>query len=225
MRLAAPTAIGRTGRRSSLDLYADTVRALGADHPLARVQRAVTLATRQAAAASALLVASPCVVLVSRNLAVATAAAATLVTATLCGAVAALGVRRRAHVQDVILRGNASGAELVRDETARVLAPAHRARVAHRLARALHEAEHWEEYVPASRPPESVRHLRPSARVVREIVTGLDGDVASPRPVILLERFLQGGYGAAIYQSSGPDSVRRELGRIRFELGGSGRRV
>jgi hypothetical protein len=219
MRLAAPTATGRTGRRSSLDLYADTVRALGAGHPLARVQHAVTVATRQAATASALLAASPCIGLVSRGLAVATAAAATLVTVILCGAVAALGVRRRARVQDVILRGGASTAELVRDETARLLAPVHRARVAGRLARALYEGEHWEEYLPASRPPEGVRHLRPNAHVIHEIVSGLDGDTASARAVILLERFLQGGYGAAIYQSGGPDSVRRELGRIRFELG------
>lgn len=224
MRVAAPSAVGRAGRSSSQDLYADAVRVLGAGHPVARTQHAIAIATRQAACTSVLIAAAPCAGVFSRSLAAATCAAATLVTAIIWGAAAGLGVRRRTHVHDLIVRGGAPAAEVVEHEVARVLDPAHRAEVASRLGRALYEAEHWDEYLPASRPPEGVRHLRPSASVIHEITSALHGEAVSPRGVILLVRFLQGGYGADVYQSGGPDAVRRELGRIRFELGaGAGR--
>ena len=35
--------------------------------------------------------------------------------------------------------------------------------------------------------------------------------------MVMLDRLVQGGYGATVYQG-GPDWVRRELGRIHFEL-------
>lgn len=217
MRLAPPPATWRAGKPSALDVYADTVRALGAGHPLARTQHRIAVAARQAAGVSALLVAAPCAAVLNRDLVVATAAAAALVTAILYGQALALSVRRRTQVHDVILQGRAPAASLVMDEVARLLAPEHRAEVARRLERLLHEAEHWEDYLPSSRPPEGVRQLRPSAWTIHEIVNALQIEGVSARAVIMVERLIQGGYGAEAYR--GADWVRRELGRIRFELG------
>jgi hypothetical protein len=225
MKIAAPLSIGRSGRRSSLDLYADAVRTLGPRHPVARSQHSITVAGRHAATACALLAAAPFIGLISRDLAVATGVAAMLVTTISCGVVAALSSRRRTQVHELVLERRSSAAELVRHEVGRLLDPSHRAEVARRLGRALHEAEHWDEYLPASRPPEAVLHLRTNAQAVHAIVEAIHGDEVSPRAVILLERFVKGGYGAAVYQGGGPDLVRRELGRIRFELGAdAGRR-
>jgi hypothetical protein len=219
MRLASAWPTGRAERRSSLDLYADAVRALGAAHPLARTQHAITIATRQGATTSALLVAAPWIGVVDPSAAIATIAAAGLVTATLCAVAAVLRSQRRAHVCDLILRGDGSAVELVRDESRRLLYPAHRTEIARRLGRTLHDAEHWDEYLPASRPPAGVGHLRGNGRAIREVVDALQADGVSARAVILVERFVHGGYGADAYHSTGSDAVRRELGRIRFELG------
>jgi hypothetical protein len=217
VRLATRPAIPRPGCRSSLDLYADLVRTLGPDHPLVRTQRAITIATGHALNASVLVVGAACLGPVSRSLAIATAASAGLVTSILCGAVAVLSARRRQRVHDLILEGTPPALGLIRAEVKRLLEPANRARVAHALDRALREGEHWHEYLPASRPPDGVRHLPPNGPLIREIATDLCGERVSARAVILLDRLIQGGYGAAIYQG-GPDWVKRELGRIHFEL-------
>lgn len=219
MRFAATSAIERAAGRSSVHLSVDAANTLGAGHPLARTQLAVTIAARQAATASALLVAAPWIALIDRRLAFATGVAAVLVVTILCAVIAVLRSQRRAMVRALILHGDASTVELVRIEMGRLLQPTHRADVACRLGRTLHEAEHWNEYLPASRPPAGVRHLRPSAQAIHEIMDALHADGVSPRAVILVERFVQGGYGADAYHASGPDAVRRELGRIRFELG------
>jgi hypothetical protein len=219
MRRASALPTRRAGRRSSLDLYADAIATLGVGHPLARTQHALMIVTRQAATASALLVAAPWMGLIDPTVAIATVVAAALVTAILCAVAAVLRSQRRAQVCDLILRGDGSAVELVRDEIGRLLQPAHRAEIARRLGRTLHEAEHWDEYLPASRPPAGVRHLRESRQAIRGVVEALQADGVSPRAVILVERFVHGGYAADAYHSPGPDAVRRELGRIRFELG------
>jgi hypothetical protein len=62
---------------------------------------------------------------------------------------------------------------------------------------------------------------RPPSRIecaaIRAIVRDLRGDGVSPRAVILVDRLIEGGYGGALYEG-GLDRLRRELGRIRFEL-------
>jgi hypothetical protein len=173
--------------------------------------------TRRRAAASALLIAAPCLGLVSRNLAIATAASATLVTSVLCAAVVVLDSHRRRRLQELILEGSPPGLGLVEDEIRRLVDPARRAQLALAIERALYEGEHWHEYLPASRPPHGVRHLPANRALISQIATGLRGEDVSPRAVILLDRLIQGGYGAAIYHG-GEDWLSRELGRIRFEL-------
>lgn len=182
-----------------------------------RAQRAVGIARRHALSGSAVLAAAPSLALVSRSLAVATAASAALVTSMLCAAVAMLGSHRRERIHDLILRGSPPALELIRDEVRCLLDLDHRLHVAHALDRALYDGEHWHDYLPASRPPQGVRHLPPNGPLIRQITADLRGERVSPRAVILLSRLIQGGYGAAIYQS-GPEWVSRELGRIHFEL-------
>jgi hypothetical protein len=218
MRPAPRRAIPHPRGGSSPALYADLVRTLGPDHPLVRTQRAIATATCHAMDVSALVIAAPCLAVLSRDLAIATVASAALVMTILCGGIAVLRSHRRRMVHDLILQGGPPALVLIRDEVGRLLDPAYRARVARALNRALYEGEHWHEYLPASRPPHGVRHLPPNARLIREITADLCGEHASPRAVIRLDRLIQGGYGAAIYQG-GPDWVRRELGRIHFELG------
>jgi hypothetical protein len=211
------SAITGGGRRSSGDANTDLIGALGADHPLVRTQRAVTVATHHALAASALLVAAPCLILVSRRLAIATEASAAVVTAILWGVVAVLGTSRRQHIHTLILAGAPPALGLIRSEAQRLVDPARRARVARMLDAALHEGEHWHEYLPASRPPPGVRHLPPNRRLIGEITSCLRDGHASPRAMVLLDQLVRGGYGAAVYHG-GADLVTRELGRIRFEL-------
>jgi hypothetical protein len=192
-------------------------RTLGPDHPLARTQRAIGVARLQGLVATAMLAAAPVLMLVSRPLAIATAMAAALVASALWVALAVLVQRRRRHAQDVLLDGGAASPGPVRAEVDRLLDPGHTAWMTQALSRALHEGEHWYEYLPASRPPAGARHLPVNRRLIDAIVADLDAGHVSARAAILLERLIEGGYGAAIYDG-GPDRVRRELGRIRFEL-------
>jgi hypothetical protein len=220
MRLAArPTSL-RIGGGSASDPYPDLVRALGPGHRLVRTQRALSIATYQAVLACVLLIATPCLGLLSRNLAIAAGGSAALVTSVLCVAVAVLGSQRRRRMHDLILEGGAPPLGLIQAELTRLLDPVHRARLSQALTRALYEGEHWYDLLPASRPPPSVRHLASNATVIRAIARALCGEGVSPRAVILIDRLIEGGYGGALY-ASGPDGVRRELGRICFELASS----
>lgn len=203
--------------RASVHAHADLVRSLGADHPLARAQHAVDVATHLAIEASAVLAAAPCVILVSRRHGVAAAASAALAAAAFWGVVALLRTCRRQRVHDLILTGAAPALPLIQLESRRLVDPARRAAVAGALEAALYEGLHWHEYLPASRPPPGVRHLPPNDRLVHEVTSCLRDGPVTPRAMVLLDRLIQGGYGAAVYQG-GPEWVRRELGRIRFEL-------
>jgi hypothetical protein len=202
---------------SAPDAYTDIVAALGADHPLPRTQRAVDIATGMAVHTSALVLVAPCLAVVGGRLGVAAGVSAALVAAALWVVVAVLGSCRKRCIHDLILEGGAPALPLIRSESSRLVEPARRARVACMLDTALDEGVHWHEYFPASRPPPGVRHLPPNDRLIHEITSCLRDGRATPRAMILLHRLVEGGYGAAVYQG-GPDWVRRELGRIRFEL-------
>jgi hypothetical protein len=217
MRLAArPTSL-RIGGGSASDPYPDLVRALGPDHRLVRTHRSLTITIRHTVNGCVLIVAAPFLDLVSRSLAVTATASATLVTSILCAAVAILGAQRRRRIHDLILEGSAPQLGLIQAEVSRLLDPRHRAQSARALTRALSDAEHWHDLLPASRPPPSVRHLAPHAPLIRALARALCSHGVSPRAVILTDRLIEGGYGGTLYARD-PDRVRRELGRIRFEL-------
>jgi hypothetical protein len=197
----ARSAIRRGRCRSSPDAYTDLVDVLGVDHPLARAQRAIDVATGHALDASALLVAVPFLALVSRPLAIATEASAAFVAAILWGVVAVLRTHRRQRAHDVILDGTSPALRLIRSEAQRLIHPAHCARVARALDAVLHDGEHWHEYLPASRPPPGARHLPPNGGLIREITSRLRDGRVTPRTMVMLDRLIQGGYGAAVYQA------------------------
>ncbi len=217
MKLAARPAFPRIGEGWASEPYADLVRALGPDHRLVRTQRALSVTIGHTVSACALLVATPCLGLLGRNLGIAAGASAALVTSILCVAVAILGSQRRRRVHDLILEGSPPRLGLIQAEVRRLLDPVRRARSAQALTRVLYEGEHWYDFLPASRPPPSVRHLVSNAPLIHVIARDLCGEGVSPRAVILVDRLIEGGYGGALYVG-GPDWVRRELGRIRFEL-------
>jgi hypothetical protein len=197
--------------------YLELVEALGAEHPLARAERAVEVAREIALDASALLIVSPFLILVGASPAIAVARSAALVTIASWVAVMALVGHRRRRVHDVIVAGPRPASRVVRLEIRRLTEPAHCAKVAAALDSALYQGLHWHTYLPASRPPPGVRNLPPNAPVIRQITACLRTGRASPRAMGLLDRLVQGGYGGAVYQY-GPEWARRELGRIRFEL-------
>lgn len=197
--------------------YTDLIDALGIEHPLTRAERAVGLATTLAAGASALLLVAVSLALVNPGLAIGAGWSMAVVAPTCWGIVVVLAGHRRRCVHQVILEGADPASQVVRSERRRLTDPDRCARVAAVLDTALHESAHWNAYPPASRPPFGALPLASNAPVVEQITTCLRNAVPSPRAMVLLDRFVRGGYGADIYQA-GPEWVRRELGRIRFEL-------
>lgn len=211
-------------REPTPDEDIDLVRTLGSDHPVVRAGRAADAVTSLAIETSALLIAVPCLVLVSPKLAFAAAVSAALVAAALWGVAAVLVNSRRRCVDDLILRGGSASLPLVRFEIRRLVDAKRRGRIARALEDALEAGEHWHENLPSSRPPPGVRYLPPNAPLIREIASCLRDGPVSPRAMVMVDRLIEGGYGAALYQG-GPEWVRRELGRIRFELVGPANRA
>ena len=103
------------------------------------------------------------------------------------------------------------------EETARLQSAALRARLRASLAHALHDAEHWDQLLVASRPPWGVRRLRAHAALVHAIIDALDAPGPhSLRATVLLERLIKGGYGSALYESDS-DWLTHELARIHYD--------
>jgi hypothetical protein len=117
--------------------YLELVEALGAEHPLARAERAVEVAREIALDASALLIVSPFLILVGASPAIAVARSAALVTIASWVAVMALVGHRRRRVHDVIVAGPRPASRVVRPEIRRLTEPAHCAKVAAALDSAL----------------------------------------------------------------------------------------
>jgi hypothetical protein len=146
------------------------------------------------------------------------AASAAVVDLALLGLLLVLASGRRRQARELIIeRGRADLAEL-QAERRRLLAPAHRHRLARRLQRALDTAAGWDAQLPASRPPASVRNLLSSASTVRAVVEALEAESADLRGVALVDRLLDGGYGSPLYRDE-PARLRSELARVAFELG------
>jgi hypothetical protein len=102
-------------------------------------------------------------------------------------------------------------------EVRRLSAPAYRERLATSLERALHDGEHWHEFMPAARPPCGVRNLPAHGATIHEIACRLRADRPSVRGVVLVERLQRGGFGSALYYGDRL-WLSVELNRIRFEL-------
>jgi len=164
-------------------------------------------------------VAAPAATLVEPEIGYAMFAGAGLTGLGVCLADRILGYVRRERIHDMLVAGEVPSLASVVAEARRLGDPRHREQLAAALERALDEGRRWYEFMPASRPPSGVRHLPQHAGAIEDISTALRHDSASVRGVVMVERLMRGGYGSAIYGSEA-DWLRRELGRIRFELTG-----
>jgi hypothetical protein len=134
---------------------------------------------------------------------------------------ATLGLARQIKREDV-LRVLASGHEdLPLDEVVhqarRLASPGHLSELAGRLERALDEARRWHQIALASRPPEGVKLLRGFAREIDDIVGVLRTREPTVCGLAMLELFLIGGYGSALYAGE-KDELQQQLWRIRYVL-------
>lgn len=190
---------------------------LGSDHPLVRIQRTISTATSHARTCMLILAIAGTLVTINRELAYATSAAAIVVGCAAGGWIAVARQVRRYRIDDVILAGPLPRAPIVSSEIHRLCDPQNRAALAATLERALDAGERWSELLPASRPPPGARNLPQHAELIRTIATALRDRPTSPRPVVMVERLVRGGYGATVYAAE-PDWLSRELGRILYEL-------
>ena len=96
--------------------------------------------------------------------------------------------------------------------------PRYRARLAYALDRSMRAADQWHRTMPSMRPLSNVRLLLPLADDVREIQRLLRRDsVPRVRGVALCEWLLTDGVTSPLFGRDG-EALRRELGRIRFNL-------
>jgi hypothetical protein len=94
----------------------------------------------------------------------------------------------------------------------------YRRSLARSLERTLELSRRWWQLPPGQRPPGDVRHLPQVAGELCEVVALLRAESApSVRGVALCERLLSDGPGSPLYGGQ-PEALRRELGRIRYEL-------
>jgi hypothetical protein len=123
---------------------------------------------------------------------------------------------QREHVLRLIVSGRAwLPLEEISREAHRLVTPGHRARLAERLERALDEAVRWHQLPVASRPAPEIRRLCGFAAEVRAIAGQLRSGQSALPGLALLELFLTGGYGSALYTGD-EDVVREHLWRIRY---------
>jgi hypothetical protein len=200
--------------RSPID---ETCRALGADHPLAQVERRIAWLRDQVAVSLSIAVAGAILITADRRLGVAIVIASAAAEAGFALVLAAAMSARRDLIHELFLRGTAPRIRAVAAEAHRLHDATHRSKLAEQLERALDEGLRWHEFMPASRPPYGVRNLPRHAPVVRDIAAGLRADTPSTRALVLVERLMRGGYGSAIYDGGG-DWLALELARIRYEL-------
>ncbi|MDP9258813.1 MAG: hypothetical protein M3Q31_20010 [Actinomycetota bacterium] len=207
----APVRSGTAGLPSA-------ARALGADHPVARAARARGILAGQLTVTSAVLAALLAYALEHGAGAVTLLCAALVVELwAICGLAFASG-RLRERARDVIADvDQPPAAAEVAVELAHLASSRRRQQLARSLERALYAAEHWPELSITSRPPPTVRHLRPCSETAREVARLVRDPRTSVRGVAVLDRLVCGGYSSALYAGC-PDRLARELGRIRFLL-------
>lgn len=216
-RLHTRTSVARAARRGLEPLRASRAPlVLGGDHPLSRMAALVRVLAWQMATVSGVVAVGVLGVAGCRAWGIgllSAALVAELVLLVLCALARQL---EREHVLRLIAGGRARlpVAEIAR-EAQRLVTPRHRAQLAERLERALDEAVCWHRLPVASRPPPGVRRLCAFAPEVRAIVGQLRGGQPALPGVALLELFLTGGYGSALYAGDN-DLLREHLWRIRY---------
>jgi hypothetical protein len=186
-------------------------------HRLVGLERSIDRVHRQAVECVAVAVGSPVIAWFDLRVGLAVAGSAAAAAAVLTAGMGVLATARRRCVHEVVLSGHAVECEAFANEVRRLQDRQHRERLASVLERALSDGRKWGQLMPASRPPPGARYLPEHETTIVAIVAGLRRDGASPRAVVLVERLVGGGYGSSLYAAHA-EWLRRELGRIRFEL-------
>lgn len=185
--------------------------------PLGGVDEAIRRVRRQAYVAGGCAAASVPVAALDPRAGASVALAAAVWAAVLLAANGILGAVRRDRIHEVILSRGSAGCASFAHEVRRLGRASNRERLAAGLERALADGRRWAELLPASRPPPGARNLPANAAAIAAIAAGLRANHAPVRAIVMLDRLMRGGYGSALYDA-GPDWLRRELGRIRFEI-------
>jgi hypothetical protein len=191
---------------------------LGRDHPLSQMAAAVHVVAWLVAAASGAAVGGALGVAERRAWGIRLLCAALVAELVLLLLFALARQLRREHVLRLIAGGRARlPVEEIAREAQRLVTARHRAHLAERLERALDEAVRWPQLPVASRPPPGIRVLCAFAPEVRAIAGQLRGGPPALPGVAVLELFLTGGYGSALYAGD-EDLLREHLWRIRYLL-------
>jgi len=189
---------------------------LGRDHPLSRIAALARALAWLAAAAWGAVAVGALGVAERRAWGIRLLCAALVVELALVTAFALARQLQREHVLRLIAGGRARlPVDEISRERERLATPECRERLAERLERALDEAASWPQLPVASRPPTGIRLLRGFEPEVRAIIGQLRGGQPGLPGVALLELFMAGGYGSALYGGD-EDLVREHLWRIRY---------
>ena len=190
---------------------------LGSSHPLTRATRRFEAACLQLL--SGLLILAGFVSFARGPARPVELIAAAAVCVILAGLVLSAWCGRRRRAFEVIVAGDEDLPLAELDPVRRRLEnPRYRARLAHAFDRSLRAAEQWHRTVPSMRPLSNVRLLLPLVDDVREIQRLLRADsVPRVRGIALCEWLLTDGVTSPLFGRDG-EALRRELGRIRFNL-------
>ena len=191
---------------------------LGDNHPVTRASRLRHLLAGQLTVTSGLLAAATADVVTAGSAAAGLFSAAAVAELWFACGFAFASSRLHEHSRDVIADSDLRPAAAEIDaEHARLGSPRHRQQLARTLERALFAAEHWHELSITSRPPPTVRQLRACSGAAREVIELVRNPGTPVRGVALLDRLVCGGFSSVLYDGS-PETLARELGRIRFLL-------
>jgi hypothetical protein len=205
------------------DLPRRAAELLGPDHPIARAADATEAVRRQVVVCAVFAVTLTIFAWPQLQRSLPLTASAAVVELALLALLMLLRHERTSRIHQLIA---AAGPALpllaeVQEEARQLCDPRTRQALAKVLLRTLDSAERWAELPPAQRPPPNVRALAPHAALVRRAASLLVEGQPSARGVAIVEQLVTDGYQSPLYCGDG-ERLRRELGRIVFELESAG---
>jgi hypothetical protein len=204
------------------DLPRRAAELLGPDHPIARVADATEAVRRQLVVCAVFAVTLTVFGWPQLRRSLPLTASAAIVELALLALLIWLRHERTSRIHQLIAAaGPALPLAEVQQQAQQLCEPRTRQALAKVLLRTLDSAERWAELLPAQRPPPDVRALAPHAALVRRAASLLVEGQPSARGVAMVEQLVTAGYQSPLYCGDG-ERLRRELGRIVFELESAG---